>query len=60
LARVLGEADVVAGGYAAAAEADFELGITVGGRVTSFFEGNERQRTDELVAALVEGRPWWW
>ncbi len=33
-----------------------ELGITVNGRVTSFFEGNERQRTDELVAALLEGQ----
>lgn len=33
-----------------------ELGIVVTGRVTSFFEGNERQRTDELVAALLEGQ----
>jgi 16S rRNA (cytidine1402-2'-O)-methyltransferase len=33
-----------------------ELGITVTGRVTSFFEGNERQRTDELVAVLTEGQ----
>ncbi len=33
-----------------------ELGITVGGRVVSYFEGNERERTPELLAALTEGQ----
>ncbi|MGH8828739.1 MAG: 16S rRNA (cytidine(1402)-2'-O)-methyltransferase [Jiangellaceae bacterium] len=31
------------------------LGIEVGGRVVSYFEGNEVARTGELVAALLEG-----
>jgi 16S rRNA (cytidine1402-2'-O)-methyltransferase len=57
LARVLGEADVVAAEDTRRLKRlTSELGITVNGRVTSFFEGNERQRTDELVAALVEGQ----
>ncbi|HEY0473123.1 MAG TPA: 16S rRNA (cytidine(1402)-2'-O)-methyltransferase [Kribbella sp.] len=57
LARVLGEADVVAAeDTRRLRRLTSELGITVKGRVTSFFEGNERQRTDELVAALVEGQ----
>ncbi|HEU4948671.1 MAG TPA: 16S rRNA (cytidine(1402)-2'-O)-methyltransferase [Kribbella sp.] len=57
LARVLQEADVVAAeDTRRLRRLTTELGITVTGRVTSFFEGNERQRTDELVAALGEGR----
>ena len=57
LARVLAEADVVAAeDTRRLRRLTTELGITVGGRVTSYFEGNERQRTDELVAALVEGQ----
>ena len=57
LARVLGEADVVAAeDTRRLRRLTTELGITVTGRVTSFFEGNERQRTDELVAVLTEGQ----
>jgi 16S rRNA (cytidine1402-2'-O)-methyltransferase len=57
LARVLGEADVVAAeDTRRLRRLTTELGITVTGRVTSFFEGNERQRTDELVALLTEGQ----
>lgn len=57
LARVLGEADVVAAeDTRRLRRLTSELGIAVNGRVTSFFEGNERQRTDELVAALLEGQ----
>jgi 16S rRNA (cytidine1402-2'-O)-methyltransferase len=33
-----------------------ELGVEVGGRVVSFFEGNERDRIGELVGALAEGQ----
>jgi 16S rRNA (cytidine1402-2'-O)-methyltransferase len=33
-----------------------ELGIAVGGRVVSYFEGNERERTPELLQALVDGQ----
>ena len=32
-----------------------DLGVTIGGRVVSYFEGNEEQRTPELAAMLVEG-----
>jgi 16S rRNA (cytidine1402-2'-O)-methyltransferase len=57
LARVLGEADVVAAeDTRRLRRLTTELGITLTGRVTSFFEGNERQRTDELVAVLTEGQ----
>ncbi|GAA1586439.1 16S rRNA (cytidine(1402)-2'-O)-methyltransferase [Kribbella karoonensis] len=33
-----------------------ELGIQLSGRVLSYFEGNERERTPELLAALREGQ----
>ncbi len=33
-----------------------DLGATVAGRVVSYFEGNERERTPELVAHLEAGR----
>ncbi len=57
LARVLGSADIVAAeDTRRLRRLTSELGIVVGGRVTSFFEGNERERTPELVAALVEGQ----
>jgi 16S rRNA (cytidine1402-2'-O)-methyltransferase len=56
-------ADVLAGADVVAAEdtrrlrrLTTELGITIGGRVVSFFEGNEQRRTDELVEALTDGR----
>ncbi len=32
-----------------------DLGIELAGRVLSYFEGNERQRTDELMSALRAG-----
>ncbi|ONI72468.1 16S rRNA (cytidine(1402)-2'-O)-methyltransferase [Kribbella sp. ALI-6-A] len=57
LARVLTEADVVAAeDTRRLRRLTSELGIVVGGRVTSFFEGNERERTPELVAAMAEGQ----
>ncbi|TDU91311.1 16S rRNA (cytidine1402-2'-O)-methyltransferase [Kribbella voronezhensis] len=57
LARVLGEADVVAAeDTRRLRRLTTELGIVVHGRVLSFFEGNERERTPELVAALLEGQ----
>ncbi|TWD79041.1 16S rRNA (cytidine1402-2'-O)-methyltransferase [Kribbella amoyensis] len=57
LARVLGEADAVAAeDTRRLRRLTSELGIAVRGRVTSFFEGNERERTPELVGALVEGQ----
>ena len=31
------------------------LGVDVGGRVVSYFEGNERERTPDLVAAVADG-----
>ncbi len=33
-----------------------DLGVTVAGRVVSYFEGNEATRTDELVSELEAGR----
>ena len=33
-----------------------ELGLSVGGRVVSYFEGNEAARTPQLVEALVAGQ----
>ncbi|WP_427889247.1 16S rRNA (cytidine(1402)-2'-O)-methyltransferase [Kribbella sp. GL6] len=33
-----------------------ELGIQLSGRVVSYFEGNERERTPELLRALTEGQ----
>jgi 16S rRNA (cytidine1402-2'-O)-methyltransferase len=32
-----------------------ELGVEIGGRIVSYFEGNEERRTPELAALLVEG-----
>lgn len=32
------------------------LGVTVGGRIVSYFEGNESARTPDLVDALAEGQ----
>jgi 16S rRNA (cytidine1402-2'-O)-methyltransferase len=32
-----------------------DLGVAISGRVVSYFEGNESQRTPSLVAALLEG-----
>jgi 16S rRNA (cytidine1402-2'-O)-methyltransferase len=57
LRRVLGEVDVVAAEDTRRLKRlTSELGIVVQGRVVSFFEGNERERTPELVAAMLEGQ----
>jgi 16S rRNA (cytidine1402-2'-O)-methyltransferase len=32
-----------------------DLGVTLTGRIVSYFEGNEERRTPELVAALLDG-----
>lgn len=32
-----------------------ELGVEIGGRIVSYFEGNEERRTPELAALLAEG-----
>jgi len=57
LGRVLAEADVVAAeDTRRLRRLTSELGIVLQGRVTSFFEGNERERTGELVEALVQGQ----
>ena len=32
-----------------------DLGVSVSGRVVSYFEGNEQRRTDELLTALLAG-----
>jgi 16S rRNA (cytidine1402-2'-O)-methyltransferase len=57
LARVLAEADVVAAeDTRRLRRLVTELGVTVKGRVVSFFEGNERQRVDELIDALSDGQ----
>jgi 16S rRNA (cytidine1402-2'-O)-methyltransferase len=57
LGRVLGEADVVAAeDTRRLRRLTSELGIVVAGRVVSYFEGNERERTPELLEALVAGQ----
>ncbi|WP_203590029.1 16S rRNA (cytidine(1402)-2'-O)-methyltransferase [Streptomyces sp. SID13031] len=57
LRKVLAEVDVVAAEDTRRLKRlTSELAIVVSGRVVSFFEGNERQRTDELVAVLLEGQ----
>ncbi|MEU4290098.1 16S rRNA (cytidine(1402)-2'-O)-methyltransferase [Kribbella sp. NPDC026596] len=57
LGRVLAEADVVAAeDTRRLRRLTAELGIAVGGRVVSYFEGNERERTPELLQALTEGQ----
>jgi 16S rRNA (cytidine1402-2'-O)-methyltransferase len=57
LGRALAEADVVAAeDTRRLRRLTTDLGVTIGGRVVSFFEGNERQRVPELIAALAEGQ----
>ncbi len=57
LAKVLGEADVVAAeDTRRLRRLTSELGIAVAGRVVSYFEGNERERTPELLDALTAGQ----
>ncbi len=56
LARVLGEADVVAAEDTRRLQRLVdELGVTLRGRVVSYFEGNEERRTAELVERLEAG-----
>jgi 16S rRNA (cytidine1402-2'-O)-methyltransferase len=57
LARELAEADVVAAEDTRRLKRlTSELGVTVGGRVVSYFEGNESQRTPALLEELEAGR----
>jgi 16S rRNA (cytidine1402-2'-O)-methyltransferase len=57
LGQVLAAADVVAAeDTRRLRRLTSELGIAVGGRVVSYFEGNERERTPELLQALVDGQ----
>jgi len=57
LARELAEADVVAAEDTRRLKRlTSELGVTVGGRVVSYFEGNEFQRTPALLDELEAGR----
>jgi 16S rRNA (cytidine1402-2'-O)-methyltransferase len=56
LREVLASADVVAAeDTRRLARLARDLGVTVGGRVVSYFEGNEDRRTPELVEALLGG-----
>jgi 16S rRNA (cytidine1402-2'-O)-methyltransferase len=57
LARVLATADVVAAeDTRRLARLAADLGVTVRGRVVSYFDGNEERRTPELVEVLRAGR----
>jgi 16S rRNA (cytidine1402-2'-O)-methyltransferase len=57
LGRVLGAADVVAAeDTRRLRRLTGELGIQLSGRVVSYFEGNERERTPELLQALTDGQ----
>jgi 16S rRNA (cytidine1402-2'-O)-methyltransferase len=56
LRSVLAEADIVAAeDTRRLTRLARELGITVPGRIVSYFEGNEQRRTPELVEALTAG-----
>ncbi|MGA8987556.1 16S rRNA (cytidine(1402)-2'-O)-methyltransferase [Aeromicrobium sp.] len=56
LAQVLSSADVVAAEDTRRLKRlASELGIEIGGRIVSYFEGNEERRTPELAAMLVDG-----
>ena len=57
LAHELATADVVAAeDTRRLARLARDLGVTVAGRVVSYFEGNESARTPSLVEAMLEGR----
>jgi 16S rRNA (cytidine1402-2'-O)-methyltransferase len=57
LGRVLGEADVIAAeDTRRLRRLVSELGVVLSGRVVSYFEGNERERTPELIQALTDGQ----
>src|SRR3954454_31541 len=56
LREVLAGADVVAAeDTRRLARLARDLDVTVGGRIVSYFEGNEERRTPDLVAALRDG-----
>lgn len=56
LVAALGSADVVAAeDTRRLRRLAADLGATVGGRIVSYFEGNERERTPELVEQLQDG-----
>ncbi|GIF24373.1 16S rRNA (cytidine1402-2'-O)-methyltransferase [Actinoplanes tereljensis] len=56
LREVLSTADVIAAeDTRRLARLARDLGVTVAGRVVSYFEGNDERRTPELVAALAGG-----
>ncbi len=56
LAELLASADVVAAeDTRRLRRLASDLGVTVGGRVVSYFEGNERERTPGLVEAVAAG-----
>jgi 16S rRNA (cytidine1402-2'-O)-methyltransferase len=56
LAEALASADVVAAEDTRRLKRlASELGATIGGRIVSYFEGNEERRTPELAAMLVDG-----
>jgi 16S rRNA (cytidine1402-2'-O)-methyltransferase len=56
LARELASADVVAAeDTRRLRRLTRELGVEIGGRVVSYYDANEVSRTDELVAALLDG-----
>lgn len=57
LLRALAEADVVAAEDTRRFHALLQrLGATSSARIVSYFEGNETQRTPELIAALLDGQ----
>jgi len=56
LAQVLADADIVAAEDTRRLRRLCDrLGVTVGGRIVSYFDGNEAERTPGLVQAMVDG-----
>jgi 16S rRNA (cytidine1402-2'-O)-methyltransferase len=57
LGKALSEADVVAAeDTRRLRRLTSDLGVVIAGRVVSYFEGNERERTPELLEALTAGQ----
>lgn len=56
LAEALADADVIAAeDTRRLRRLAADLGISISGRIVSYFDGNERERTPELVEAVAEG-----